>query len=190
MSSSTTAPMNATKIAVCILMTAGLAARGFAQAPPPAPKPGPEHEVLKQDVGTWDATVEMAEPGKAPTVSKGVETVSLVGGLWSVSDFKSQMMGQPFEGRGTTGYDPNKKKYVSSWIDSMSTGFTLGEATYDPKTKTMAGWMEGPDMSGKTVKMRETTEWKDADTKIFTMFMTGPDGKEVPTMKITYKRRK
>ena len=37
--------------------------------------------------------------------------------------------------------------------------------------------------------MRETTEWKDFDTKVFTMFMTGADGKEVPTMKITYERR-
>ena len=24
------------------------------------------------------------------------------------------------------------------------------------------------------MKMRETTEWKDADTKVFTMYMTGP----------------
>jgi hypothetical protein len=66
-----------------------------------------------------------------------------------------------------------------------------GEATYDAKTKTMNGWMEGYDPAqGKSVKIRETTEWKDADTKVFTMFVTGADGKEVPNMKITYKRRK
>jgi Protein of unknown function (DUF1579) len=180
------------KIAVCVLACGSLAVAGYAQqSPPPIPKPGPEHELLKQDVGTWDATVEIFEPGKPPAVSKGSETTSLVGGFWAVSDFKSDLMGQPFEGRGTVGFDTNKKKYVSTWVDSMSTGFMTGEATYDSKTKTMTGFMEGFDPAqGKTVKMRETTEWKDADTKVFTMFMTGPDGKEVQTMKITYKRRK
>ena len=180
------------KIAVCVLACGSLAVAGYAQqSPPPIPKPGPEHELLKQDVGTWDATVEIFEPGKPPAVSKGSETTSLVGGFWAVSDFKSDLMGQPFEGRGTVGFDTNKKKYVSTWVDSMSTGFMTGEATYDPKTKTMTGVMEGFDPAqGKTVKMRETTEWKDADTKVFTMFMSGPDGKEAPTMKITYKRRK
>ncbi len=161
------------------------------QGAPPLPKPGPEHEVLKQDVGTWDATVEMMEPGKPPAVSKGVETVSLIeGGLWTVTDFKSTMMGAPFHGHGTNGFDPAKKRYVFTWIDSMSTGLALGEATYDPGTKTMKGWMEGPDLTGKTMKMNETTEWKDPDTRVFTMSVPGPGGKDVPTMRISYKRRK
>ena len=154
------------------------------------PKPGPEHEVLKQDVGSWDAVVEMLEPGKPPTVSKGTETVSMMpGGLWTMTDFKSTIMNAPFQGHGQNGFDQNKKKYVSSWVDSMSTAITLGEYTYDAKTKTMKGWMEGPDMTGKMMKMTQSTEWKDADTRVFTMSMPGPDGKDVPTMRITYKRR-
>ena len=156
----------------------------------PVPKPGPEHEVLKNDVGTWDATVEMMGPGAPPTVSKGVETNSMVGGLWLVTDFKSEMMNQPFQGHGVSGYDSGKKKYVGTWVDSMSTGLMLGESTYDPKAKTMTGVMEGPDMSGKVTKMKAVTEWKDADTRVFTMYGTGPDGKEAPAMRITYKRRK
>jgi hypothetical protein len=182
--------MNVRTIALSALIAAGPTMSAFAQDQPPPPKPGPEHELLKQDVGTWDATVEVFEPGKPPAVSKGVETTTLVGGFWAISDFKSQMMGQPFEGRGAAGYDPARKKYVSTWVDSMSTGYYLGESTYDAKTKTMTGWLEGPDPTGKTSKTKATTEWKDADTKVFTMYMTGPDGKEVPTMKITYKRRK
>jgi hypothetical protein len=155
------------------------------------PKPGPEHEVLKLDVGTWDAVVEMLEPGKPPTVSKGTETVTVMtGGLWTMTDFKSTIMNAPFQGHGQNGFDPSKKKYVSSWVDSMTTSITLGEYTYDAKTKTMKGFMEGPDMTGKMMKMSQTTEWKDADTRVFSMSMPGPDGKDVPTMRITYKRRK
>jgi len=66
-------------------------------APPagqmPAAKPGPEHEILKKSVGTWDATVEEMAPGAPAKTSKGTETAKLVGGLWLVSDFKSEMAG-------------------------------------------------------------------------------------------------
>jgi hypothetical protein len=163
-----------------------------AQAGPPAPTPGPEHQLLKNDEGVWDATVEATmAPGAPPSVSKGVETNTLMGGgLWLLSDFKSEMMGQPFQGHGVMGYDPVSKKYVGTWVDTMSTRPSSSEATYDAATKTMTGWIEGPDETGKVVKMRETTEWKDPNTRVFTIYMKGPDGKEAPGLKITYKRRK
>jgi hypothetical protein len=160
-----------------------------APAMPPLPKPGPEHEVLKNDAGVWDATVEMLGPG-APNVSKGVETNTMLGGLWLVTDFKSEMMSQPFQGHGVAGYDPARKKYVGTWVDSMSTGLQISESSYDASKKTMTGWIEGPDMSGKTAKMKAVTEYKDPDTRVFTMYFPGPDGKEAPGMRITYKRRK
>jgi uncharacterized protein DUF1579 len=168
-----------------------VASLALAQEMPPLPKPGPEHEVLKQEVGTWDCVVEMLEPGKPPVVTKGTETVSLMtGGLWTMTDFKATIMNAPFQGHGQNGFDPGKKKYVTSWVDSMSPGLILGEYSYDAKTKTMKGSMEGPDATGKTMKMNQTTEWKDADTRVFTLFVPGPDGKDIPNMRITYKRRK
>lgn len=161
------------------------------QGMPPLPKPGPEHEVLKGEVGTWDATVESWEkPGAPPTVSKGVETNTLMDGMWLVTDFKGEFMNIPFNGHGVAGYDSGKKKYVSTWVDSMSTGLSIGESTYDAKTKTMTGWMEGPDMTGKVTKSKAVNQTKDANTRTFTMAMTGPDGKEFTNMKITYKRKK
>ena len=167
------------------------AAKAQEAAPPtmPMPKPGPEHELLKKDVGTWDATVEMMFPGAPPSTSKGVETNRMIGGLWLVTDFKSTMMGQPFQGHGTTGYDVNKKKYVGTWVDTMGTGLGLSESTYDAATRTLAGTFEGADETGRTVKSRAVTEYKDDDTRVFTMYTTAPDGKEVPGMTITYKRR-
>ncbi len=159
-----------------------------ALAQPAMPQPGPEHEMLKKDVGTWDATVEfMGGPGAAPSVSKGTETVTMLGGFWQVTDFKSEMMGQPFEGRGAMGYDPSRKKYVGTWVDSMVPGYYTTEGTYDPATKTLTSTMEGPGPDGTIAKTRETTEWKDPDTRVFTMY--GPDGKSV-MMRITYERRK
>lgn len=161
-----------------------------AQAPAP-PKPGPEHEVLKTDVGTWDATVEsFMSGGPAPMISKGTETNALVGGLWLVTDFKADLMGMPFVGHGVTGYDAHKKKYVGTWVDTMSSGLGLTEATWDAATKTMTGTMEAPDPAGQVQKMKSVVTYKDPDTRIFTMSGAGPDGKDVTFLKITYLRKK
>ena len=167
-------------------------ATAAAQDIPPMPKPGPEHQLLKDDEGTWDATVEMfGQPGAPPMTSKGVETNTMgCNGLCLITDFKGEMMpGMTFHGHGTTVFDAVKKKYVGSWTDSMSAGLSIGESTYDAAAKRATGWMEGPDMTGKMVKMRSVVDYKD-DTRVFTMFMPGPDGKETMGMRITYTRRK
>lgn len=39
-------------------------------------------------------------------------------------------------------------------------------------------------------KMNETIVWNSADERVFTMSTVGSDGKEVPSMRITCKRRK
>jgi hypothetical protein len=156
-----------------------------------APRPGPEHEVLKGELGTWDATVEFfATPGGAPMVSKGTETNTLgQGGFWVLTDFKGDMMGQGFTGHGSTGYDPAKQKYWTTWIDSTSPGLSVGEMKYDAATKTFTGWSEGVGPDGKPQKMKTTTQQPDPNTRIFSMFATGADGKDQLTLKITYKRR-
>jgi len=54
-------------LSVLSLSVLALAAPALAQMPP-MPTPGPEHETLKKDVGTWDATVEMfMAPGAPPS---------------------------------------------------------------------------------------------------------------------------
>jgi hypothetical protein len=183
--------MHQRTVALCAVLCCA-AAGARAQDTPPMPKPGPEHELLKRDVGVWDATVEMMSPqGGAPVVSKGIETSTLgPGGLWLLSDFKSEMMGQPFQGHGITGYDPSKRKYIGTWVDSMSSGLGLVESTYDRAARKMTGSFAGPDATGQTVNLKMVTEYKDDDTRVFTMYMIGPDGKETPSMRITYKRRK
>jgi len=173
-------------------VAAAPAVRAQAPAEPPMPKPGPEHELFKQDAGTWDATVEAwMAPGAPPMTSKAVETnVVACGGLCLVTDFKGDFGGMPFDGHGTSAYDSTKKKYVGSWTDSMSSGIAMSEATYDTAARTMTGYMEGPDASGKVAKMKSVVEYKGADSRVFTMYMTGPDGKDVLGMRITYTKRK
>ena len=160
---------------------------------PSLPAPGPEHAVFKAEEGTWDASIEIMAPG-APAMppSKGTQVDALgCGGLCLTTEVKAELMpGLPFEGHGLTAYDPTKKKYVGSWSDSMSPGMAMSEGTYDAATHTSTSWMEGPDMTGKITKSKSIVEQVDADHKVMTTFMVGADGKEVPTMKISYTRKK
>lgn len=175
-----------TLMLLALLMAIGiLAASAQLTAQPPEVKPGPEHAMLKEAEGTWDAAVK-SMGGE----SKGTLTCKLgLGGLWLMEHFKGEFGEMSFEGRGATSYNPAKKKYVNVWIDSMSTSPTVTEGTYDKssKTITMVGNMPMPD--GKSMKVTMTTVLKDADTKTFTIKGAGPDGKDFEMMQITYKRR-
>jgi uncharacterized protein DUF1579 len=170
------------------------AAEGDAKrdAAPEITKPSTEHTGLRRAEGTWDASVEISTgpPGTAPQVSKGVETNRLCcGGLWLVTEFKSNPGSPPFEGHGITGFEPARKKYISTWVDSDLTTPMTSEGSYDAtgNTLTMRGSMTS---KGKTLQWRDVEVWKDDDTRQFTVFMRGPDGKETPSLNINYTRRK
>jgi len=155
------------------------------------PQPGPAHELLKMEAGTWDAVIEMSAPGAPAMTSKGTEIATVgCGGLCLITKFDSDMGGMPFQGNGLTTYDPGKKKYVGSWTDSMSAGILTTEGSYDEASKTMTIMMQGPDPTGAVQTTKSTSSYPDADHRTMTMFMKAPDGTEVPAMKITYTRRK
>jgi hypothetical protein len=172
-----------------------LTASAMAQDQPKIVKPTAEHEILAADVGTWDATIKtfMGGPGSEPSVSKGVEVNELMaGGLWILSRFEGTFGPAKFEGRGQFGYDPVKKKYVGTWVDSMSPTLSVLEGNYDAKTRTMTYVGDGydPDHKAKyTQKMVTTT--KDDGTRVFSLYMKFEgEPSEAKFMEITYTKRK
>ncbi|HZN62103.1 MAG TPA: DUF1579 domain-containing protein [Planctomycetota bacterium] len=174
----------------CLALCAGLvwAARG--QEGMPMPKPQKEHEILKQFEGNWDSTVSFRMSADQQwTASKGVESNRVIGGFWLISESKGDMMGMPFTGIGQTGYDPYKKKYVSTWVDSFSPVLSVGEGTFDGKVLTTS--INSTDCeTGKPCTMTMTQEFKDKDTVLWSMRMNGKDGKEFECMKGESKRKK
>ena len=160
---------------------------------PSAPQPSKQHEVLKQDVGVWDADVVtwMAGPDAEPVRSKAVERNRLIGGLWLVSDFEGSFAGAKFIGHGQLGYDSVKKKYVGTWIDNMAPILLTLEGSYDEETRTLTMFAEGPNpQTGKMERMRNVTRYVGPDKRIFTMSVDrSGNGKFVKLMQITYRRR-
>ena len=159
---------------------------------PPMPKPQKEHEFLNQFVGTWDSTMKMRMTADQPWMeTKGSDTYSMLGGFWLVYESKGDMMGMPFKGLGATGYDPYKKKYVSTWVDNMGPCLSVGEGTLDATGKVLTTTVSGTDCeTGKPCTFRIVQELKDNDTCTFSFFMTGKDGKEFEGMKGESKRKK
>jgi len=168
------------------LVCGGLALSGAPAAAQQAPpKPGPEHKMLQRFEGDWDATVAMAGAESKATAKYKMG----LGGFWLSQDFKGEFGGQKFHGKGTTGYDPLRKKYVSTWTDSMSPTLIVMEGKFDKDGKTYTETGEGPGMDGKLTKLKSVLRFKDKDTLLFTMY-TVQNGEEQEMMKITYRRKK
>lgn len=155
--------------------------------------PGSEHKQMAASVGTWETSVKSwMDPSKPPMESKGTaENKMILGGRFLEQRFTGTMMDQPFEGIGVTGYDNYKKKYVTTWMDSMGTGIMYGLGTADAtgKTLTFTGELDDP-MEGKTKPYKNTITFVDNDHQTFEMWCPGPDGKMAKMMEIHYVRKK
>jgi hypothetical protein len=155
--------------------------------------PAAGHKSLAGMVGTWDAEVtSWMDPAQPPEKSTGVsENRMVLGGRWVEQKFTSQMMGMPFEGVGYTGYDNQKKKYMGTWMDTMSTAVMVTEGTWDAAGKVMTSTATMDDlMTGKAQKIKMTTTIVSPDHHQFEMWGPDPTGKMVKQMEIHYRRKK
>jgi hypothetical protein len=153
--------------------------------------PGEPHKLFASLAGSWTTTTkEWIEPGKPPAESSGTaEMKMLLDGRFLYQEFTSQMMGQPYSGIGVSAYDNLRKRYVSTWIDTMGTGiFSMeGEASSDGKTITLRGQHDEPGGG----RMTHRAVWKivDSNTQTFDMYGTHKHGKEMKMMEIVYTRK-
>lgn len=148
----------------------------------------PQQQALLADAGEWEATVKSAHGGQDPTEDKGTERViAICNGRWLWSDFRGTFMGAPFEGHALVGYDPNEKKCVSFWFDSMSpvAAKTSGPMAEGKKPIVLEG--DCVDPMGNPMKITERVIWKGDDTRVLQMEFKGAEGDS--TMEITYRRK-
>ena len=153
--------------------------------------PGEPHKQLASLAGSWTTkTKEWMEPGKPAMESTGsVEMKTLLDGRFLQQEFTGNMMGQPYSGIGTTGYDNLRKRYVSTWIDSMGTGVFVMEGTASPDGKTITLKGQHAELGGGQMSHRAVWKIVDANTQTFDMYGTHKGGKEMKMMEITYTRK-
>ena len=151
------------------------------------PKPTPIHEALLKGVGDWEGTLTMILPGMPPMVEDATETVTALGKFHTLSDFRCEFMGIPYQGHGTTSYDPEKEELLNTWSDNMGPFTQIMRGKYDLKTGVCEMRWEAPGPTGEVIPHRSImTGTEDAyDLKFY---METPDG-EINSMTISMKRK-
>ncbi len=157
-------------------------------------EPQKEHQWLQKLVGEWiyESDCNMG-PGKPPEKFKGTESVRSIGGLWILAEGQGEM---PGGGAVTTmmtlGYDPQKKRYVGTFVASMMTHLWVYDGALDAAERVLTLNTEGPSCAGdgKFAKYKDVIEWKGDDHRVMTSHMLGDDGKWHGFMTANYRKVK
>ena len=157
-----------------------------------AGKPGAEHKALEPLIGEWSAEVKSwMAPDAPPMVTKGTAKATWVlGDRFVREDFSGEMMGKPFHGVSLTGYDNQKQKYNSFWVDDMSTAIFTSEGTASDggKVITFSSKMDCPITGEKEMPVKQVLRILGPDKHVFEMH-DPRKGDKSKTMEITYTRK-
>ncbi len=155
--------------------------------------PGEHHKHLDQFVGQFDYVIKHRMAAEGPWMESTGESKSrwVMGGRYVIDDTVGKDPAMPFAGMGITGYDNQKKQYVSVWLDNMSTGLTLSHGTCDSSGKefTFSGKMDNPMTGNKNEPYKYVIRMINNQKHVMEWWGQGPDGKMFQSMEITYTRK-
>ena len=154
--------------------------------------PGDMHKWMAKGDGKWTGEVmQWMDPAAPPTKSIATMTnKTVMGGLYQTGTYSGTMMGRPFEGMATMGYDNGKKMFVSTWLDNMGSGIIYMTGSWNDAAKKliMSGKQTDP-MTGKDTDIRQVTSFPTDNTQKLEMYGTGMDGNEMKFMEGTFIRK-
>lgn len=179
--------MSSTTTNLAAQVPASAAPCGASVSMPPAT---PEHAWLRRLVGDWDLDIEMpVGPGQPPMRSRGCDSSRMVGDFWLVSEGKNNDF--PYVCRLTLGYDVRARRYVGTWLDSMSGYLWHYVGSVDATGERLTLETEGPfpPGGGRLVKFREVTEFKTPDHRVFTSSRLSDGGHWQEQLRINFRRK-
>jgi hypothetical protein len=138
-----------------------------------------QHEWLQRLVGEWTVSLDtVTEPGGDSTSPETRESIRSIGGLWIVAEGTADYDGKPFTSLLTLGYDPAKKAFVGTWIDTLQTTMWSYVGHLDESKRVLTLEAEGPSFGDpdKTAKYRDQIELVGTDRKTMSSSMLGEDG--------------
>ena len=149
-----------------VLLVGGVALATLAPVLPfqePGVQATKEHKLIVKGAGDYEGTLTWSMPGMPePMVSPCTEKVIAIGDFWTISHFEMEFMGAPFSGSSSMGYDPERKKFIGTWIDSMSPRVTHMEGEWnDEKQAIVMEYDMYDQMAGAMVRMRSVNHFTD-----------------------------
>ena len=158
----------------------------------PKIEPQKEHQWLQRLVGKWSCEGEaMMKPDQPPVKWKASEVVRSIGSVWIVGEGTGEV---PEGGESITmvtlGYDPQKKRYVGTFVGSMMTNLWVYDGQLDAEGKVLTLDTEGPAMGveGKIAKYRDVIEVNSDNHRTLTSFVQDDDGNWLQIMSANYHR--
>jgi len=158
-----------------------------------SPEPQAEHHWLQKLVGEWTCEGEATtEPGQDPVKFESTESVRSIGDLWIVAEGHGDMPGcGPATTIMTLGYDPQKERFVGTFIGSMMTHMWLYDGSLDAREKVLTLETEGPSMDGRgrMVKYKDVMEIRSDNHRVLSSHVLDEDGNWWQFMTAHYRRR-
>lgn len=155
-------------------------------------KPQAEHAWLQRFVGEWTYEGEcLMGPDQPPMKSSGTESVRAIGGYWVVGEGQATMPdGTPGTTIITLGFDPQKGRFVGSFIGSMMTILWVYDGQLDATGRILTLDADGPSWTepGKTAKYRDVVEAVSDDHRLLKSSVLGDDGEWHEFMVAHYRR--
>ena len=157
-------------------------------------EPQKEHQWLSRLVGNWTAQMEcVMGPDQPPMKSEGKETVRSLAGLWTLGEGTGQSPGgTDVTSIMTLGYDPQRGKYVGSFVASCMTHLWKYEGTLNAEGTVLTLDTEGPSMAGdgSLAKYQDIIEFLSDDHRTLKSQVLQADGSWSQFMTAHYHRVK
>lgn len=156
-------------------------------------EPQAQHHWLQRMVGRWTAEHECQMGPDGPTwKGKSTEIVRSLGGLWVIAEGEGETPdGGPSHTIMSLGYDPQKGKFVGSFVASMMANLWIYEGLLDEKGQKLTLNTDGPDFSGGAHlrQYSDVIEFLDDNHRTLTSYSLGDDGTPQQFMAVNYHRQ-
>lgn len=154
------------------------------------PEPTREHQWLRGLTGEWTFVVEGTGTEEMASRFEGVERGRMVGDVWLLIEGEGSVPGGGMATNlMTLGYDPQKQRFVGTFLGSMMTSLWHYEGTLDADGRKLTLETEGPSMTGEgTARYRDSIELVSEDERVMTSDVEGADGAWTRFMTMTSRR--
>ena len=156
-------------------------------------EPQKQHRWLQRFVGEWTYESEVPAQGGEPAHKvTGIERVRAIGDLWVVGESNGEV---PGAGHATSiitlGYDPDRKRFLGSWIGSMMTHMWIYDGELDAAERVLTLTSQGPSMSGDGTMStyQDVVEFKNDDHRVLTARVRNADGMWQEFMTMDFHRK-
>ena len=153
--------------------------------------PGKNHSLLDPLIGKWKVQVKYwADASTPPEITSGTSEIKWIFGQRFVQEiYRGKSSGKPYQGLGLMGYDPQLAKFISIWIDSLSTGVMISEGTSDQagKSFTFKTQFQHPS-TGEKKELISELRLVNPSQHVFELFEILPDGKRFKTVEMIYSK--